>query len=47
MSFHVGSGAKNLSTYASAISTAKHIFEMAEVMGFNMELLDIGGERNI
>ena len=43
VSFHVGSGAKNLSTYGGAITSAKHIFDLAELMGFHMELLDIGG----
>lgn len=43
VSFHVGSGAKNLSTYGGAITSAKHIFDVSELMGFNMELLDIGG----
>ncbi len=43
VSFHVGSAAKNLSTYSGAIASARHIFDLAELMGFHMELLDIGG----
>lgn len=43
VSFHVGSACKNLAAYADAIATARHIFDVAELMGFHMELLDIGG----
>ena len=43
VSFHVGSGAKNLSTFSGAIATARAVFDMAELLGFHMELLDIGG----
>ncbi|GAX75187.1 hypothetical protein CEUSTIGMA_g2631.t1 [Chlamydomonas eustigma] len=43
VSFHVGSGAKNMSTFSGAITSARHIFDLAEMMGFHMELLDIGG----
>lgn len=36
VSFHVGSGAKNMSTYSGAIASARHIFDLAEMMGFHM-----------
>mmetsp|Transcript_592 Transcript_592/g.1604 ORF Transcript_592/g.1604 Transcript_592/m.1604 type:complete len:376 (-) Transcript_592:968-2095(-) len=43
VSFHVGSACKNLITFSSAIERAREIFDAAEAMGFDMELLDIGG----
>jgi ornithine decarboxylase len=43
VSFHVGSGCKNLSTYFEAIATAKRVFGVAEELGHSMKLLDIGG----
>lgn len=32
-----------MSTFSGAIASARHIFDLAEMMGFSMELLDIGG----
>lgn len=32
-----------MSTFSGAIASARHIFDLAEMMGFHMELLDIGG----
>ena len=43
VSFHVGSGCSNLATYAVAIRAARGIFDIAESLGFKMELIDIGG----
>lgn len=43
VSFHVGSACQNLSTFTTAIGSARTIFDKAEAMGFRMELLDIGG----
>eukprot|EP00878_Enallax_costatus_P016455 GHUV01017261.1.p1 GENE.GHUV01017261.1~~GHUV01017261.1.p1 ORF type:complete len:292 (+),score=76.77 GHUV01017261.1:540-1415(+) len=43
VSFHVGSGCKNLSTYSEAIATAKKVFDVAEELGHTMTILDIGG----
>lgn len=43
VSFHVGSGCRNLSTYSEAIATAKKVFAVAEELGHTMTLLDIGG----
>mmetsp|Transcript_26356 Transcript_26356/g.78254 ORF Transcript_26356/g.78254 Transcript_26356/m.78254 type:complete len:510 (-) Transcript_26356:202-1731(-) len=43
VSFHVGSGCSNLSTYSAAIASARAVFDDAIEMGFDMQLLDIGG----
>jgi len=43
VSFHVGSACRNLATFTGAIEKAREIFDVAEDLGFNMELLDIGG----
>lgn len=43
VSFHVGSGCKNLATFEAAIATAKRIFDAGEGLGHEMRLLDIGG----
>ncbi|GLC37285.1 Mitochondrial 2-oxoadipate and 2-oxoglutarate transporter [Pleodorina starrii] len=43
VSFHVGSACQNLSTFTGAIENARKVFDEAHVLGFNMELLDIGG----
>lgn len=43
VSFHVGSACKNLATFSTAIEKAREIFDAAESLGYNMELLDIGG----
>ncbi|GIL96863.1 hypothetical protein Vretimale_2607 [Volvox reticuliferus] len=43
VSFHVGSACQNLSTFSGAIEDARKVFDAAHVLGFNMELLDIGG----
>ncbi|XP_037952973.1 ornithine decarboxylase 1-like [Teleopsis dalmanni] len=42
-SFHVGSGCNEFAAYNRAIMTAKNIFNFGEMLGFNMNLLDIGG----
>ncbi len=42
-SFHVGSAAKNLATFTNAVENCRKVFDEAEALGFNMELLDIGG----
>lgn len=42
-SFHVGSGCESTEAYRSALTNAKYVFELAEQMGYNMTLLDIGG----
>lgn len=43
ISFHVGSGCGEAEAFAVAISQAREVFDLAIDMGFNMELLDIGG----
>lgn len=42
-SFHVGSGCSELEAYDRAIKKAKNIFKFGELLGYDMDLLDIGG----
>lgn len=43
ISFHVGSGCMDPTAFASAVGEAKKAFDMGANMGFNMNLLDVGG----
>ncbi|KAH3540217.1 hypothetical protein KXV64_006110 [Aspergillus fumigatus] len=43
VSFHVGTGASNASAYVTAIRDAKIVFGYGKNLGFDMNLLDIGG----
>lgn len=43
VSFHVGSGASDPTSFGKAIQDAKYLFDTADELGFNMNLLDIGG----
>ena len=43
VSFHVGSNCKDLGTYYNAISEARKAFDIGKNLGFNMNILDIGG----
>ncbi|KAK2724254.1 ornithine decarboxylase-like [Artemia franciscana] len=43
ISFHVGSGCQEPEVFQRAISTAKDLFEYAATLGFQMNLLDLGG----
>lgn len=43
ISFHVGSGCEEASAFAVAIQQARDVFDLALQMGFDMQLLDIGG----
>nr|CAI5821695.1 unnamed protein product [Callosobruchus analis] len=43
VSFHVGSGCREPSAFSRAIRAAKGVFEHAQMLGYNMTLLDIGG----
>lgn len=43
VSFHVGSGCQEAGAFAVAIQQAREVFDIGVDMGFNMELLDIGG----
>ncbi|EDV37832.1 uncharacterized protein Dana_GF13654 [Drosophila ananassae] len=42
-SFHVGSGCSELEAYDRAIKKAKNIFKFGELLGYDMDFLDIGG----
>ncbi|XP_051245115.1 ornithine decarboxylase [Dicentrarchus labrax] len=43
VSFHVGSGCTESSAFKQAIADARHVFDIASLLGFQMSLLDIGG----
>lgn len=43
ISFHVGSGCKNVNQFDSAIMDARTCFDIAEQSGFKFKILDIGG----
>lgn len=43
VSFHVGSGASDPSSFANAVTDAKWVFDQAELLGFNLKILDVGG----
>ncbi|CAH0551706.1 unnamed protein product [Brassicogethes aeneus] len=43
VSFHVGSGCREPDVFRRAISASRDVFNMARQVGFNFNLLDIGG----
>ncbi|EDW02258.1 ornithine decarboxylase 1 [Drosophila grimshawi] len=43
ISFHVGSGCMESQAYERAIRKAKNLFKFGELLGYDMNLLDIGG----
>ena len=43
VSFHVGSGAKNPAAFRAAVEAARHVFDLALALGFDMDTLDLGG----
>lgn len=43
VSFHVGSNCQDSSAFTSAILSSRHVFNIAADIGYNMDLLDIGG----
>ncbi|KAI9883961.1 MAG: Ornithine decarboxylase [Watsoniomyces obsoletus] len=43
VSFHVGSGATDPNLFVKAIRDARYVFDEAEMIGFHMGTLDIGG----
>lgn len=43
VSFHVGSGSRSAAAFSMAVTLARRVFSMAEALGFNLTLLDIGG----
>ena len=42
-SFHVGSGCYDATAFSQAVAVARSVFDQATDIGYNMELLDIGG----
>ena len=42
-SFHVGSGCYDATAFSAAVASARTVFDIGKDVGFNMELLDIGG----
>lgn len=43
ISFHVGSGCNDASAYRTALQHAKNLCEIGEGLGFNMDIIDMGG----
>uniref|UniRef100_T1IXP3 ornithine decarboxylase n=1 Tax=Strigamia maritima TaxID=126957 RepID=T1IXP3_STRMM len=43
VSFHVGSGCQEANALGDAIRVSRQIFDLGEAMGFNFNILDIGG----
>ena len=43
VSFHVGSGCKDANVFRTALTDCKKVFEIAAGVGFQMNLIDIGG----
>ncbi|XP_018576578.1 ornithine decarboxylase [Anoplophora glabripennis] len=43
VAFHIGSGSKNFSIFKSAFAAARHVFDEAAKVGYDFNLLDIGG----
>lgn len=43
VSFHVGSGCYDATAFSEAVASAHSVFQVAEELGFNFDLLDIGG----
>ncbi|KAM3597285.1 uncharacterized protein V6R79_002578 [Siganus canaliculatus] len=43
VSFHVGSGCTDSTAFRQAIADARHVFDVANFLGFEMSILDIGG----
>lgn len=42
-SFHVGSGCQDATAYKKPIQDARKLFDYAKAIGYNFNLLDIGG----
>jgi len=42
-SFHVGSGCSEVEAYDRAVEKAENIFRFGELIGYKMDLLDVGG----
>lgn len=43
VSFHVGSGCKNVKAYSYAIEKCKEVFKIAKNNGYELKILDLGG----
>ena len=43
VSFHVGSGCLEPQVFARAIASCRQVFDWAESLGYNFDLLDLGG----
>jgi len=43
VSFHVGSGASDPSSFHKSVRDARHVFDLANDLGYDMKLLDVGG----
>lgn len=43
VSFHVGSGCMSAASFTSALTSARGVFNVAKEIGFNMNVLDLGG----
>lgn len=43
VSFHVGSGCMNAQSFCAAIRNAHKVFQLAQDLGFDMKMLDLGG----
>lgn len=43
VSFHVGSGCYDATAYSAAVALSRTVFDMAEKVGYHLDLLDIGG----
>lgn len=43
VSFHVGSGASDPSSFARAVIDARWVFDQAALLGYDLHLLDVGG----
>ena len=42
-SFHVGSGCYDATAFSGAVASAHSVFQVADKIGFHVDLLDIGG----
>ncbi|RZC39964.1 ornithine decarboxylase 1-like, partial [Asbolus verrucosus] len=43
VSFHVGSGCREVSVFKRAIAAARDVFDFAATLGYGFDLLDVGG----
>ena len=43
VSFHVGSGASDPHAFTRSVQDARHVFDQAEAVGYDLRLLDVGG----